>query len=77
MREVVSFVTISRLRALSPRPRNAVRQMSSVTLQLSEVYLVERFHPRIEVHPSQEGRIERMAVRGKHLSRKPVTKLAP
>ena len=37
--------------------------MSGVALLLPEVYLVERFHSRIEVHPSQNGRIERMAVR--------------
>src|SRR5260370_33595655 len=74
---VVTFSTMSRLRAVSPHPLKAVRQMSSVASHMSEVYLVERFHSRIEVHPSQNGRIERMAVRGKHLSRELIAKLAP
>ncbi len=43
--------------------------MSSIAIHLSEVYLVERLHSSIEVHPSEQGRIERMAVRGKHLPR--------
>src|SRR5690348_3982906 len=51
--------------------------MSGSAIDLSKVYLVERFHAGIRVHPSEQGRIERMAVRGKHLAREIVAKLAP
>src|SRR5260370_8923736 len=68
---------MSRRRELLPHPLNAVRQMSSGAIDLSEVYLVERLHPSIEVHPSEQGRIEWMAVRGKHLPREIIAKLAP
>src|SRR5690242_10965354 len=51
--------------------------MRRIAIHLSEVYFVERLHASIEVRPPEQGRIERMAVRGKHLSREIVAKLAP
>src|SRR5262245_27608400 len=66
-----------RLCTLSPCPLYAVCQMSGIAAHLAAVYLVERLHSRVQVHPPEQGRIARMAVCCKHLSHEILAQLAP
>src|SRR5262245_46865448 len=75
--DVISIVAWPPLRALTPRPLHAMRQMRRVAVELAEVDLVERFHASVKVHPPQRGRIERRAVGGQHRSRELVTEPPP